>query len=181
MHVLCNNAGVASDAPLWETTLEEWRWILGVNLWGVIHGIRAFVPGMLAHGEQAHVVNTASVAGLVSEPGLGAYKASKHAVVSISETLRHELARARAPIGVSVLCPGFVHTGISDPPRARVGDAHRRAIESGMEPGEVARLTFEAIRASRFWVLTHPEWSEPIRRRALDVVEGRDPARRESP
>ncbi|MBI5433075.1 MAG: SDR family NAD(P)-dependent oxidoreductase [Planctomycetes bacterium] len=189
VHVVCNNAGVASDAPLWESSLAEWEWMIGVNLWGVVHGIRAFVPRLLEQGVEAHVVNTASIAGLISEPGLGAYKATKHAVVSLSETLRHELALRRAPIGVSVLCPGFVRTRMADAsagaapgaPRARVDAAHRQALEHGMAPSVVAQRTLAAIREDRFWIRTHTDWEGPIRTRALDVVDARDPATRTKP
>src|ERR1700733_2921273 len=118
VHLVHNNAGVGVGGPIWEVTEEEWRWILGVNLWGVVHGISAFVPVLLEQGE-GHVVNTASIAGLSSTPGLGPYTATKHAVVAISESLFKDLRAAGAPIGVSVLCPGFVQTGIAQSDRNR--------------------------------------------------------------
>ncbi|MFL5311122.1 MAG: SDR family NAD(P)-dependent oxidoreductase [Myxococcales bacterium] len=120
VHLLFNNAGVAGGGGyLWESRLNDWKWILGVNLMGVVHGIRSFVPLMLEHGGEGHVVNTASAAGLVSSPLMGAYNASKHAVVTLSETLHHELRLANASIGVSVLCPAYVPTGISRSERNR--------------------------------------------------------------
>jgi NAD(P)-dependent dehydrogenase (short-subunit alcohol dehydrogenase family) len=187
-HLVCNNAGVALDGPIWECSLEDWRWVLDVNLWGVIHGVRSFVPRMLAQGSEGHVVNVASVAGLISEPGLGVYKASKHAVVSISETLHHELRERGANVSVSVVCPGFVRTRIADAQRNRperdaaetarpLREAVRRAFEAGSSPADVAAKTLEAVRADRFYVLTHPEWKEAARRRLEDVLDERNPSR----
>ena len=118
-HLLCNNAGVAPGGVVWENTLPDWEWVLGVNLWGVIHGVRVFLPIMLRQETECHVVNTASVAGLLSVPGMGAYCVSKHAVVTLTECLYHDLAQRAAKIGVSVLCPAYVPTGISDSERNR--------------------------------------------------------------
>src|SRR3984893_1138491 len=112
VHLLCNNAGVATEAAIWESTLAEWEWVMGVNLWGVIHGVRVFVPIMLEQDTVCHVVNSASMAGLIAGPGLGAYKVTKHGVVALSETLYHDLAERAAKVKVSVLCPGFVNTRI---------------------------------------------------------------------
>ena len=114
VHLLFNNAGVGAGISLWESTLADWEWTLGVNLWGVIYGIRAFVPRMLEQDTEGHIVNTASIAGLVSGPGLGIYRMTKHGVVTLSETLYHELALRGAKVKVSVLCPGFVNTRIMD-------------------------------------------------------------------
>src|SRR5258706_11754428 len=122
VHVLCNNAGVSVGGPLWEHTEDDWTWVLGVNLWGVVHGVRAFVPIMIRQNEPAHVVNTASLAGLTSNPFLGIYNVTKHGVVTISETLAQELAFVGAPVKVSVLCPGFVQTKIADSHRNRPTD-----------------------------------------------------------
>ena len=119
VHVLCNNAGVATGGLSWELTEADWQWTLGVNLWGVIHGVRAFVPRMIAGGDDGHVVNTASMAGLLSAPFMGPYNASKFAVVTISEVLHHELAMTGAKVKVSVLCPGFVATQIGESDRNR--------------------------------------------------------------
>src|SRR5687768_9401323 len=110
-HLLFNNAGVAVVGPMWTTTLEEWEWVMGVNVMGVVHGVRSFVPRMLKQGDACHVVNTASAAGLTTVPGNSVYCVSKHGVVAMSECLKHELRREKAPIGVSVLCPAFVKTG----------------------------------------------------------------------
>ncbi len=120
VHIVCNNAGVGNPAvPIWENTLADWQWVLGVNLWGVVHGIRTFVPILLRQGEPGHVVNTASMAGLTSTARLGIYCASKHAVVAISETLHAELAAINSAVKVSVLCPSFVKTNIADSSRNR--------------------------------------------------------------
>jgi NAD(P)-dependent dehydrogenase (short-subunit alcohol dehydrogenase family) len=129
VHVLCNNAGVAAGGPLWKLSEADWAWVLGVNLWGVVHGIRAFVPRMIEHGGEGHVVNTASVAGLAAGPWFGPYCASKHAVVAISETLHHELALTGSAIKVSVLCPGFVKTRIAESHRNRPADLQRDPAE----------------------------------------------------
>ena len=115
MHVVCNNAGVAGAwGPTWANTLDDWNWIMGVNLWGVIHGVRTFLPIMLEQGDEGHIVNTASLAGLM--PGRGIYGVTKQAVVALSESLYNELKLADAKIGVSVLCPGWVDTNIQTPP-----------------------------------------------------------------
>ncbi len=187
VHLLFNNAGVAAGGLVWESTLRDWQWVLGVNLWGVIHGIHAFVPRMLAGGEPGHVVNTASVAGLLSPPLMGVYNVSKHGVVAVSETLYHDLRSVRAPVGVSVLCPAFVPTGIHQsernrPPALRNDSAPTasmrsaqaatdKAVTSGrIGPAEVARLTFEAIAEDRFYVVTHPRIMASVRLRCDDVA-----------
>ena len=192
VHLLCNNAGVGTGAAaIWQNTIADWEWVIGVNLWGVIHGVRVFVPIMLEQGTQCHVVNTASLAGLISGPGLGAYKVTKHAVVTLSETLYHELAERGAKINVSVLCPGVVSTRIMESARNRPGhfpktepldpasaarwEALRQRVASGMPPGQVADAVFEAIRTDQFYILTHPEGKEFVRTRMEDVLEGRNP------
>jgi NAD(P)-dependent dehydrogenase (short-subunit alcohol dehydrogenase family) len=194
VHLLFNNAGVAGGGGyLWESSLKDWKWILGVNLMGVVHGIRSFVPLMLEHGGEGHVVNTASAAGLVSSPLMGAYNASKHAVVTLSETLHHELRLANARIGVSVLCPAYVPTGISRSERNRPSElaedapptssqvvARQRsdkAVASGkLGAADVARITFDAIREGRFYVITHPKLLPTVELRLRDVVEQRTPS-----
>jgi NAD(P)-dependent dehydrogenase (short-subunit alcohol dehydrogenase family) len=118
-HLLFNNAGVGTAGPIWTATLDDWKWTLGINVMGVVHGLRSFVPRMLAQKEESYIVNTASAAGLLAPPGSGVYAASKHAVVAITECLYHELRDQNAPIGVSVLCPAFVDTGISNSERNR--------------------------------------------------------------
>jgi NAD(P)-dependent dehydrogenase (short-subunit alcohol dehydrogenase family) len=191
VHLLCNNAGVGTEAAIWESTLEEWEWVMGVNLWGVIHGVRTFVPLMLAQDTECHIVNTASLAGLISGPGLGVYKVTKHAVVSLSETLHHELAERGAKVRVSVLCPGIVNTRITESARNRPGplqpaapldpasgarwEALRRLIPAGMSPVQVADAVFAALREDRFYVLTHPEGKEAVRTRMEDILQERSP------
>jgi NAD(P)-dependent dehydrogenase (short-subunit alcohol dehydrogenase family) len=192
VHVVCNNAGVAGGGLSWDVPLPVWEWIIGVNLWGVIHGVHAFLPMLLDHGE-GHVVNTASVAGLLAAPGTAPYSASKHAVIGISESLHHELALMGSKVRVSVLCPGPISTRIMDsdrnwpsrlgaPPDERMAlggeglrDMLRRQIESGMKPAEVANLVVDAIRSERFWILTHPEYGPLARRRMDGAAEGRNP------
>ena len=193
VHVVCNNAGVAVSGRVWEQTLADWEWVVGVNLWGVVHGIRSFVPRMLAQGGEGHVVNTASVAGLASVPGLGIYNVTKHAVVTLSETLHHELAMEGAPVKVSVLCPGFVATRIMDsvrnrpaglrndapraarPEEAQMDQMARTMVASGLPPARVADLVLDAIRAERFYILPHPELKALVRRRYDEVLEERNP------
>jgi NAD(P)-dependent dehydrogenase (short-subunit alcohol dehydrogenase family) len=188
-HLVHNNAGVAVGGPIWEITEEEWRWILGVNLWGVVHGINAFVPLLLEQGE-GHVVNTASIAGLSSSPGLGPYTATKHAVVAMSESLFKDLRAAGAPIGVSVLCPGFVQTGIGGSDRNRPAWAPERdpataaerisfiqaMVDAGIDPGTVADRVFDAVRDDTFYILTHPELKPALALRHEDILEGRPPS-----
>ena len=191
VHLLCNNAGVGTEAAIWESTLDEWEWVVGVNLWGVIHGVRAFVPLMLAQDTECHIVNTASMAGLISGPGLGAYKLTKHAVVSLSETLYHELGERGARVKVSVLCPGIVNTRIMQSARNRPGhlaptaplgpasaarwEALRRLVPAGMPPVQVGDAVFGALRKDQFYILTHPEGKEAVRARMEDILQERSP------
>jgi NAD(P)-dependent dehydrogenase (short-subunit alcohol dehydrogenase family) len=192
VHLLCNNAGVAgTPAPLWDSTVADWEWVMCVNLWGVIHGVRVFVPVMLAQDTECHVVNTASMAGLISCPGLGIYKVTKHGVVALSETLYHELAERGAKVKVSVLCPGLVNTRIMESARNRPGDLPttepldaasgagwemlRQLVPAGMPPGQVADAVFEAVREDRFYILTHPEEKGYIRKRMEDILQERNP------
>ena len=190
VHVVCNNAGVSLGGPVWEHTVEDWQWLLGVNLWGVIHGVRTFVPLMLEQTGWGHVVNTASVAGLTTPPFLGAYNVSKHAVVALSETLAKDLAMVGSAIKVSVLCPGFVATHILDSNRnrpaalaagsererpAELEQAVRQMIAAGMPPASVAEHVLAAIDAERFYVLTHPDFVAQVRERCDDIVQGRTP------
>lgn len=189
--VLCNNAGVFVGGKLWERSLNDWRWLLGVNLWGVIHGIHAFVPRMLAQSRPGHVVNTASLAGLISSPFLGVYNVSKHAIVTLSETLHHELAAVGSQLRVSVLCPGMVNTRapevernrptafqndapISDADRA-LAEAVRAGLAAGMDPAAVAEIVLDALRAERFYIYTDTRSHAAIRTRLQDVIEGRNP------
>ena len=190
VHILCNNAGVVCSRPIWEHTLADWEWVLGVNLWGVIHGIRAFVPCMLAQGDACHIVNTASILGLVGGSGEGIYKVSKHGVVVLSETLADELAQKEANIQVHVLCPGWVRTGILEssrnrpdtlqnpetetPPRQEtIGSSRnvRAEMEAGMSPEEVAEHVYNAIQTGTFYIHTHPEHKAWVRERMERILE----------
>ena len=194
VHLLFNNAGVGAGTIIWESTLADWEWTMDVNLWGVIHGIRAFVPRMLEQDTEGHIVNTASIAGLTSGPGLGIYKVTKYGVVTLSETLYHELALRGAKIKVSVLCPGFVNTRIMDAARNRPAGLQNdpaevkmgpesvaliqfmlQAVEAGMSPQQVAGIAFQAIRDETFYILTHPETKEAIRVRMEDMLQERNP------
>ncbi len=191
VHLLCNNAGVGTEAPIWESTVAEWEWVLGVDLWSVIHGVRVFTPIMLAQDTECHIVNTASMAGLISGPGIGAYKVAKHGVVTISETLHHELAERAAKVKVSVLCPGFVNTRIMESERNRPGrgpatdppgfapgarsEALRELVQAGIPPAQVADAVFEALRKDQFYILTHPEAKDLVRTRMDDILHERNP------
>ena len=175
VHLLCNNAGIAEYGALWEVPLARWRRVVGVNLWGVIHGCLAFVPRMIAQGSPAHVVNTASMAGLVTPPQAGAYSVTKHAVVALSEALAQDLALRQARIGVSVLCPGWVATRLLQ--SAPGADPVLQAlVAQGVSPDAIAERTVRAIRSGEFYVLTHPEMAPAIRRRADEILAGRAPA-----
>ena len=193
VHILCNNAGViGTSAPAWEATEADWQWTLGVNLWGVIHGVRAFVPRMIAGGEDGHVVNTASIGGLMSGGGVTAYSVSKYGVVALSEAMYAELTASGLPIGVSVLCPGLVQTQIFEavrnrPPELRndsapnefvgpTADYLRAALPEGMPPEDVAEQVLQAIRDRRLYVLTHEESLEGIRTRMENILAGRNPS-----
>ena len=189
-HLVCNNAGVAVSGAVWENSEDEWRWILGVNLWGVIHGVRTFAPRLLAQNE-GHIVNTASVAGLISPPGMGAYCVTKHAVVTLTESLHQDLRERGSAVGVSVLCPAYVPTGIANsernrPAAARVGQKSserlakeamlRKAVAAGkLSADDVARAVVSAVVENRFYVLTHPAIKGAIRARMEDVLEERPP------
>jgi NAD(P)-dependent dehydrogenase (short-subunit alcohol dehydrogenase family) len=186
--IVCNNAGVSTFNTLAEQTIDDWRWVLGVNLWGVIHGVHTFVPIMRAQGTPGHVVNTASVAGLLSGiPYLGPYAVSKVGVVSISETLRTEMLMAGVPIGVSVLCPSGTNTNVMEAERNRPAntgteqrtedaEAWRLGIKGGFtgpdgkEPEEVAALVVDAVRADRFWVVSHGDLRAAFEQRFADIL-----------
>ena len=179
VHVLCNNAGVAVWGGLERATHRDWEWVLGVNLWGVIHGIEAFVPRMVAQGEEGHVVNTASMAGLVATQGLGVYNASKYAVVGLSETLVKDLRPYR--IGVSVLCPMGVSTQIGTSERNRPAALRNQGGDGGgdarpvelmgptLSPDEVASRVVRAIYGNELYVITHEESLTPIRKRCQRI------------
>lgn len=180
VHVLCNNAGVTRPGRAWELGIDDWQWLLSVNVLGVVNGIRSFVPAMLERGEPGHVVNTASIGGLLPYAGIGAYTASKYAVVGLSESLLLDLRAVEAPIGVSVLCPGPTETDFRTHSRA-LDPAGRSPQVAGTYDGvaripasEAATFVVEAIRTGQFWVLTHPAYREAIERRARGIVETDD-------
>jgi NAD(P)-dependent dehydrogenase (short-subunit alcohol dehydrogenase family) len=197
VHVLFNNAGVGTGGFLWESSANDWSWVFGVNVMGVAHGVRVFAPIMLAQNEPAHIVNTASVAGLLAPPAMGIYNASKHAVVALTETLYHDLKLAQAgtggEVGCSLLCPAFVPTGIADAERARpdelrtpsrptrsqiaAGKQLQRAVQSGkLTAADVAEIAFEAIAARRFYIITHPGIMATVKLRHEDIEQLRDPS-----
>jgi NAD(P)-dependent dehydrogenase (short-subunit alcohol dehydrogenase family) len=188
--VVCNNAGVSPLGAAWEASLDDWQWIVGVNLWGVIHGVRSFVPRLLKRNE-GHVVNTASVAGIINPPGSSAYNVTKHAVVALSETLHHDLRERGSAVGVSVLCPAYVPTGIADSERNRPAGAAatvktkeilareqmlKKAVASGrLSADDVARAVLQAVKEDRFYILTHPRIKGAIGARMEDILQDRTP------
>ena len=197
VHLLFNNAGIGAAGLIWETSVQDWQWALGVNLWGVIHGVRAFTPLMLQAATadpayRAHIVNTASMAGLLNQPNAGAYNVSKHAVVSLSETLFHDLSLVTEQVRCSVLCPYFVPTGIHlshrnrpaelanevEPTRSQAiaNEMMIKAVTSAkLTSAHIADLTFEAIANEQFYVLSHPHALEAVLQRAHDVMAQRNP------
>ncbi|QGG95798.1 SDR family NAD(P)-dependent oxidoreductase [Actinomarinicola tropica] len=201
VHVVCNNAGVSgSSAPVHELTTAEWAWVLGVNLWGVIHGHRVFQPRLVEQGE-GHIVNTASMAGHTAFNGLAPYHATKHAVVALSEVAYHELAAAGSPVGISVLCPGFVNTRIAESDRNKPEELTRPLVPTDGEgavdeeevramirdffamqqpPEQVAELVRDAVVEQRFYVFTDDVWTSAIAERHEDIVTARNPRPRGS-
>jgi len=198
VHLVFNNAGVGAGGLIWENSEQDWEWVLGVNLWGVIHGVRVFTRVMLEcaaqdPGYRGWIVNTASMAGLLNSPALGVYNVSKHAVVALSETLYHDLKLVDAPIGTSVLCPYFIPTAIAQSHRHRPDELRtdeimtasqmaaqaltEKAVGSGkVTAQDVARLTFDAIRDERFYVFSHPQALGAVAERADALVHARQPA-----
>ncbi len=195
-HFVFNNAGVGAGGLIWENTVQDWEWVIGVNLMGVAHGVRVFTPMMLeAAGKdpayQGHIVNTASMAGLLNAPNMGIYGASKHAVVSISETLYQDLALVTTQVGASVLCPFFVPTGITQSERNRpantpatkptrsqlIGQAMSdKAVGSGkVSAAEVAQKVFDAIAANQFYIYSHPKAIATVQTRMEDIMLARNP------
>jgi NAD(P)-dependent dehydrogenase (short-subunit alcohol dehydrogenase family) len=197
VHLVFNNAGVGSGGLIWENSEADWEWVLGVNLWGVIHGVRIFTRLMLECAKkdpqfEGHIVNTASMAGLLNAPAMGVYNVSKHAVVSLSETLYHDLQLVQAPIGASVLCPYFVPTGISQSHRNRPDDVKMdaaptasqlaaqaltvKAVESGkVTAAQVAQMTFDAVRDRQFYIYSHPGALGNVGERMDAIVHQRNP------
>jgi NAD(P)-dependent dehydrogenase (short-subunit alcohol dehydrogenase family) len=192
VHVVCNNAGLLTvPSTCWELELAEWERLLAVNLWGVINGIRAFVPVMLRQGSEGHIVNTASNLGLTAAPFFGCYTVSKYGVVAVSEALARELAQLGSRLKVSVLCPGPVKTDIIGAVRRRASDAGQHAdrlaalaeneAKNGISADEVADRAVAAIREERFYVVTHADTLDAVFERAGDIVLGRDPTIRGYP
>ncbi|MBC7502533.1 MAG: SDR family oxidoreductase [Herminiimonas sp.] len=198
VHLVFNNAGVGSGGLIWESTQADWEWVLGVNLWGVIHGVRIFTQLMLEcakkeQGFEGHIVNTASMAGLLNAPTMGVYNVSKHAVVSLSESLYQDLKLVEAPISASVLCPYFVATGIHQSHRNRPDDVQNdapatasqraaqamsdKAVTSGkVSAAQVAEWTFDAIRDDQFYIFSHPGALGNVQTRMEDIVLRRNPS-----
>jgi len=195
VHVLCNNAGIGvPSGPSWEITLDDWRWTIEVNLMGVIHGLRSFVPIMLEQGSESHIVNTASIAGLVVGADMASYAVTKFGVVALSEHLSLELEGAGAKTKVSVLCPGFVATKIMDSERNRPPDRQdasptpadpqsevyfewfREQVDSGLASRAVGDQVLSAIREERFYILTHPDWNYMIEHRVRSMLDGQNPS-----
>jgi NAD(P)-dependent dehydrogenase (short-subunit alcohol dehydrogenase family) len=196
VHVLCNNAGVSGGGgprPIWAQSQKDWDWVMGVNFWGVVHGLRAFTPRMLAHGEEGHIVNTSSILGLTTGAG-SIYGVTKHAVARLTEGLFHDLKAANANIGVTLLCPGMIATNIITSARNRPGeltdaddppDAARQAAvaamdarfkEGGMAPREVGEKVVQAMLDGQFYLLTHSENMEGVKRRFDDISALREPS-----
>ncbi|ELX08579.1 short-chain dehydrogenase/reductase [Janthinobacterium sp. HH01] len=197
VHLVFNNAGVGSGGLIWENTEADWEWVMGVNLWGVIHGVRIFTRLMLESAKsdasfEGHIVNTASMAGLLNAPAMGVYNVSKHAVVSLSETLYQDLQLVGAPIGASVLCPYFVPTGISQSHRNRPEDVRMtqgptasqlaaqamtdKAVSSGkVSAQDVAEMTFKAIAYGDFYIYSHPGALAGVQERMQHIVAGTNP------
>jgi short-subunit dehydrogenase len=192
--VLCNNAGVFAGGLTWDAVGSDWEWVLGVNLYGVLHGIRAFVPIMLEQNEPGHVVNTCSMAGLINTPLSGAYNVSKHAALSLTETLYHELRMKQSPVGCSALCPELIRTGIANSDRNRpphlkrpedadtpemelVEQAIRSSIETGLDPSVMAERVYQGIRQDQFYLLAEEgtNWEAACLTRLEDIRLRRNP------
>ena len=196
VHLLFNNAGVAAGGSPWEATWNDWEWVLGVNLWGVLHGVKVFTPRLLAQNTECHIVNTASGAGLTAGGFSAPYSVSKHAVVALSESLYFALRQRQSLVHVSVLCPSLVRTAINQternrpsalhnppPPSSPESDARMQAgrvafealLASSMDPRQAARITLDAIRANQFYVLTDPAWLDVVRLRTDKILSLQDP------
>lgn len=192
VHLLFNNAGVGAGGTAWEATWNDWEWVIGVNLWGVIHGVKVFTPLMLEQNTECHIVNTSSTAGLVVGGGMAPYSVTKHGVVALSESLYLTLQQQKSLVKVSVLCPGLVRTNIADCERNRPARlknepvtlspemqaglaAFRAAIEASMPPHQVADVVFHAIEKEQFYILSHPEWIEAVQLRTDKLLRMENP------
>jgi NAD(P)-dependent dehydrogenase (short-subunit alcohol dehydrogenase family) len=184
VHVVCNNAGVGPFAPIASLTLDDWRWIVGVNLWGVIHGVTTFLPILERNGDGGHIVNTASMAGLAPVPRIGAYCVTKYGVVALTETLALELEQAGSAVGVTVLCPGTVRTNIKHSTRNRPASLAPGALEDYdleqdsarqgdrfLEPAEVGAIVVDAIKRGDLYAITHPEFFTRVEQRHEQLVQ----------
>lgn len=193
VHLLVNNAGVFSLGSVWESELEDWEWVIGVNLWGVIYGVHVFVPIMLAQNTECHIVNISSLAGLTSNHPSAAYQVSKHGVTALTENLYYSLIRKGAKVRASVVCPGDVKTHIieadrnrpessygrksktSSPEEEEILEQVRESIEEGMTIQEVSNIIFDGIREEQLYVLTHPEWNSRVSQRIDNILNQRNP------
>ena len=194
VHLLVNNAGVGAGGSAWDSTLADWKWVIAVNLWGVIYGMRTFVPIMLGQNVEAHIVNVASVAGLLPIHASAAYQVTKHAVVALSENTYYSLKLQNAKVKVSVLCPGWVRTRIMDSERNRPADLrnppalqqlapeteavlqyYRSQCEAGLDPAVVAQMVFDGMRAERFYILTTTDFDPVIQARLESILRRLDP------
>jgi NAD(P)-dependent dehydrogenase (short-subunit alcohol dehydrogenase family) len=197
VNLVFNNAGVGSGGLIWENTVKDWEWVLGVNVWGVIHGVRVFTPLMLAQAKretdyEGYIVNTASMAGLLSPQLMGAYNVSKHAVVTLSETLYQDLRSVTTQIGCSVLCPAFVPTGISNSHRSRPDElknettptesmlvaqkmTHKAVTSGKLTAADVVKIAFDAIRENKFYIITHPKIMATVKLRLEDIEHMQNP------
>jgi NAD(P)-dependent dehydrogenase (short-subunit alcohol dehydrogenase family) len=192
VHLLFNNAGVAAGGAPWDATWNDWEWVIGVNLWGVIHGVKVFTPLMLAQNTECHIINTSSTAGLIVGGASAPYSVTKHAVVALSESLYLTLQQRNALVKVSVLCPGLVRTNIVNAERNRPAElrnepvtmtperqaglaAFKAALEASMPPLQVADVVFEAIKKEQFYILPHPEWTEVIQLRTDPLLKMENP------
>lgn len=196
VHLLFNNAGISVNTSrfIWKGTAADWQWALGVNMWGLIHGIQVFVPILLEQDTESHIVNTASMVGLMCVPQFGIYQVTKHGVIAISETLYHELALCSSKVKVSVLCPGAVNTKFLESDRNRPSELKntsefvklnpanqmfeqvlRQGIQTGMSPARVADILFQGIRDEKFYIFTHPEMKHFVQTRLEDILQERNP------
>lgn len=194
VHLLVNNAGVGAGTSVWESTWADWEWVINVNLWGVIHGVKIFTPIMLSQNVEAHIVNVASIVGLLSYHPSAPYHVTKHAVVGLTESLYHSLAQQEAKVKVSLLCPGWVKTSIlqserNRPPELKNGPVHlanrraaveafrkmQEALEAGMAIEDFAELVFQAIREERLYVLSHPEHMPEVQARMEHILGQTNP------
>jgi len=192
VHLLFNNAGVAAGGAPWEATWNDWEWVISVNLWGVIHGVKVFTPLMLAQNTECHIINTSSTAGLIVGGAFAPYAVTKHAVVALAESLYLALQQRNSLVKVSVLCPGLVRTSIADAERNRPAElrnepvtmtaerqaglaAFKAAIEASMPPLQVADVVFDAIKKEQFYILPRPEWTEVVQLRTDKLLRMENP------